>query len=107
MWRHFELEAAVRAYGITRWFTRIDGLSGPGGGRKAIHLACHLGKLGIDGDTVALIGDSADDAHAAQAVGAQCVLYAGGYQDRAALERVGVPVTEALTDAVDLILSRC
>jgi phosphoglycolate phosphatase-like HAD superfamily hydrolase len=105
MWRHPELEAAVRAYGITRWFTRIDGLSGPGGGRKAVHLARHLGELGISGDKVAVIGDSADDAHAAEAAGAHCVLYAGGYQDRATLEGVGVPVTHTLTGAVDLILS--
>lgn len=103
MWRHTELEVAVRAYGIARWFTRIDGLSGSGGGRKAIHLVQHLKRLGIGGDRVAVIGDSADDAHAAQAAGAQCVLYAGGYQDRVWLERVGVPVTETLTHAVDLI----
>lgn len=104
MWRHTELDAAVRAYEITGWFTRIDGLSGPGGGCKAIHLAHHLVRLGIDGKRVAVIGDNTDDAHAAQAAGAQCVLYTGGYQDRAALERVGVPVTETLVGAFDLIL---
>lgn len=104
MWRHTELEEAVRAYEITGWFTRVDGLRGPGGGCKAIHLARHLAELAIDGSRVVIIGDNTDDAHAAQAAGAQCVLYAGGYQDRVALERVGVPITETLVGALDLII---
>lgn len=102
MWRHTELERAVRAHGIADWFTRIDGLTGPGGGLKAAHLAQHLAELGVHGSKVALVGDSADDAHAAAAAGAECVLYSGGYQARAALEALGVPVADTLTGALEL-----
>lgn len=103
MWRHAELEAAVHAHRIADRFTRVDGLTGPGGGRKAAHLARHLARLGIDGASVVLVGDGVDDADAAHAAGARCVLYSGGYQSRATLETVGVPVADTLVGALDRV----
>lgn len=103
MWRHTELGAAVRAHRIADRFTRIEGLRGPGGGRKAEHLARHLARLGIDGAGVVLVGDSVDDADAAHAAGARCVLYSGGYQTRTTLETVGVPVADTLVGALDRV----
>jgi phosphoglycolate phosphatase-like HAD superfamily hydrolase len=50
-----------------------------------------------------LIGDSVDDAVAAAAVGARCVLYTGGLTDRDKLATVGVPVVDTLADAVALV----
>lgn len=101
MWRHTELEAAVHAHRIADRFSRVDGLTGPGGGRKAAHLARHLARLGLDGSDVVLVGDSVDDADAAHAAGARCVLYSGGCQTRARLETVGVPVADSLVGALD------
>jgi phosphoglycolate phosphatase-like HAD superfamily hydrolase len=49
-----------------------------------------------------LIGDSLDDADAAESVGARCVLYTGGFTDPDRLRASGRPVADALTEAVAL-----
>ncbi|GAB3968568.1 hypothetical protein GCM10027615_20680 [Plantactinospora veratri] len=49
-----------------------------------------------------LIGDSIDDAEAADSVGARCVLYSGGFTDSARLRAAGWPVADSLTEAVEL-----
>lgn len=103
MWFHDELVPAVTAYGLTGIFQRVDGLrAAVGGDRKAAYLARHLAALGLDGGSVVLIGDSLDDADAAQAVGARCVLYTGGLTDPERLRASGHPVAETLTEAVAL-----
>lgn len=101
MWFHDELVPALSAYGLDGRFSRVDGLrSAVGGDRKAEHLAWHLDGLGVRGDATVLIGDSLDDAAAAESVGAACVLYTGGFTDAERLRDSGVPVADTLTDAV-------
>ena len=74
--------AGGRAYGLTGIFSRVDGLrTEVGGDLKAGHLARHLAELGLAAASVVLIGDSLDDADAADSVGARCVLYTGGFTD--------------------------
>ncbi|GIJ29338.1 phosphatase [Micromonospora qiuiae] len=103
MWFHDELVPAVRTYGLTGRFTRVDGLRAEvGGDRKAESLARHLDELGVDGRSVVLIGDSIDDADAALSVGGRVVLYAGGFTDRTRLEASGHPVADTLVQAVTL-----
>ncbi|MDG4791632.1 HAD hydrolase-like protein [Micromonospora sp. WMMD1102] len=103
MWFHDELVPAVDRYGLTAVFGRVDGLRGTvGGDRKAAHLARHLAEAGIDGSSTVLIGDSVDDAEAADSVGARCVLYTGGFTDAARLRAAGWPVADSLTEAVTL-----
>jgi len=103
MWFHDELVPAVRTYGLAGVFTRIDGRpTEVDGGLKAGHLARHLAELGTTGDRVVLIGDSLDDAEAAEAVDAACVLYTGGFTDPARLRASGRPVADRLVDAVRL-----
>ena len=71
MWFHDELVPAVETYGLAGVFTRVDGLrTEVGGDLKAGHLARHLAELGVPGDRAVLIGDSLDDAAAAESVGA-------------------------------------
>ncbi|HZM82057.1 MAG TPA: HAD hydrolase-like protein [Candidatus Limnocylindrales bacterium] len=99
MWFHEELVPAVDRFGLS--FLRVDGLrESRGGGYKAAHLKMHLAELGIDSSTVCLIGDSADDAHAAAAVGARCVLYTGGFTHPDNLRPCGVPMADTLLEAV-------
>jgi len=101
MWFHHELVPTVDRFGLS--FVRVDGLrEGRGGGFKAAHLKLHLAELGIDSSTVCLIGDSADDAHAAAAVGAHCVLYTGGFTHPDNLRACGVPLADTLLEAVRL-----
>jgi phosphoglycolate phosphatase-like HAD superfamily hydrolase len=104
MWFHEELVPEVTRRGLHAVFERIDGLRPgvAGGGHKAEHLAVHLDVLGVKAADTVLIGDSADDAHAAAAVGAACVLYGGGFTHPERLAEAGVPVASSLLEAVSL-----
>jgi len=103
MWFHADLVALVSRYGLTPRFTRIDGLRADiGGGHKEEHLVAHLEALGLTGAGTVLVGDSLDDAHAAAAVGARCVLYAGGFTDLDQLVASGLPVASTLLEAVEM-----
>ncbi|MBO0870664.1 MAG: HAD hydrolase-like protein, partial [Micromonosporaceae bacterium] len=104
MWFHNQLVPTVSGYGLTRYFARVDGLRhSPGGGHKAPHLAEHLAALGVAGTDCVLIGDSVDDADAAVSVGAQIILYTGGFTDPDRLRATGQPVVDTLADAIALI----
>ena len=103
MWFHDELVPALETYGLTGLFTRVDGLrTEVGGDLKAGHLARHLDELGVAGKDAVLIGDSLDDAHAAESVGAGVVLYTGGFTHPARLRAAGLPVADTLVEAVTL-----
>jgi len=100
MWHHRELVPLVDTFGLTPHFARVDGLRRPSEDSKRPFLVAHLEALSIDGPDCVLIGDSVDDALAAAAVGARCVLYSKGFTARSALEAVGVPVADSLADAI-------
>jgi phosphoglycolate phosphatase-like HAD superfamily hydrolase len=99
MWHHDRLAVTIRRLGLDLVFRRVDGLRpDEGGGEKAEFMVRHLAALGVDAAEVLMIGDSVDDAAAARHVGARAVLYTGGLQSRADLDRLGVPVVERLSD---------
>ena len=103
MWFHDELVPAVETYGLAGLFARVDGLrTEVGGDLKAGHLARHLAEIGVAGEQVVLIGDSLDDASAAQSAGAVAVLYTGGFTHPARLRASGLPVADTLVEAVEL-----
>lgn len=105
MWYHDELLPTVAGYRLAGHFRRIDGLQNHLGGvvdHKGPHLARHLAAQELDPSRVVLIGDTVDDAHAAAAAGAACVLYSGGFTDPAVLRATGAPVAESLRAAVAL-----
>jgi phosphoglycolate phosphatase-like HAD superfamily hydrolase len=103
MWFHDELVPAVETYGLAGVFTRVDGLRTEVGGHlKAGHLAEHLAGLGLTGEQVVLIGDSLDDAAAADSVGGRAVLYTGGFTDPVRLRASGRPVADTLVEAVEI-----
>lgn len=105
MWHHDELVPTVEGYGLTGHFVRVDGLRyrlGSAVDHKGPYLARHLSAQRLDPATVVLIGDTADDAHAAAAAGARCVLYSGGFSDPVQLRATGAPVVDTLVEAVTL-----
>jgi phosphoglycolate phosphatase-like HAD superfamily hydrolase len=103
MWFHAELVPALETYGLTGHFTRVDGLRTEiGGDLKAGHLASHLREMDVTGAQAVLIGDSLDDAAAAQSCGAAVVLYTGGFTDPARLRTAGCPVADTLVEAVEI-----
>jgi phosphoglycolate phosphatase-like HAD superfamily hydrolase len=104
MWFHAELVGLLTKLGLIEVFARVDGLRHEvGGGSKAEHLVEHLAALELDPADVVLIGDVADDAHAAAHVGTGCVLVSTGVTTRSALESTGAPVVDSLHEAVDTI----
>jgi len=103
MWFHRHLVPTVQWHGLTGSLARVDGLRATvGGGPKAPHLVEHLASLGVPGRDAVLIGDSIDDAEAAEAVGARVVLYTGGFTDEIRLRATGLPVATTLMEAVTL-----
>lgn len=105
MWHHADLVPTVDRFGLTRHFARVDGRRVPLGGavdHKAPYLSRHLAAQRLDPATVVVIGDTVDDAHAAAAAGAGCVLYSGGFSDPELLRATGVPVVDSLVEAVEL-----
>lgn len=99
------LDGIVERLDLTRRFDLVDGLSGPTGGLKAVHLDEHLRVLGLDGDTVVVVGDTPDDVAAARHVGATPILFHGGSHHREVLEAEGVPIAETLIESVERALS--
>lgn len=106
MFPHQELIPLTSRLDVARYFDRIDGLTGPPGAPKALYLENHLRMLtaGEEPSTVAVIGDTPDDAVAAAHVGATCVLYDGGSHHRADLVATGMPVVGTLLEAVAVAL---
>lgn len=104
MWFHRELVSLVTELGLAGYFSRMDGLRRtPGGDSKAAHLTDHLAAQALDPRRVVVIGDVADDAIAAEHVGARSVLVSTGMMSRKTLQWTGVPVTDSIAEALDLI----
>jgi phosphoglycolate phosphatase-like HAD superfamily hydrolase len=104
MWFHDELVPLVGRLGLAELFARVDGLRAHiGGGSKAEHLAEHLAAQRLAPEDVVLIGDVADDAHAAAHVGARCVLVSTGMATVEALAATGAPVVASIPEAIDRI----
>ncbi len=105
MYRHHQLVPLVQRLDLHHRFAHVQGLTGPGGGHKHPHLERHLDDVvhhaGDDPSKVLLIGDALDDAVAAHAVGARCVLLASGSHPVAELQQAGVPVVTTLADALE------
>lgn len=100
------LAEIVSHHDLAGWFTRVDGVSWPDGGHKAVHLRAHLDSMSIHGGTVVVIGDTPDDAVAAGEAGSASVLYDGGSHHIDALIAHGAPVASTLLEAVDLAVGR-
>ena len=50
-----------------------------------------------------VVGDALDDAEAAAAVGARCVLYDSGSHHRSHLREAGVPLIDSLLEVVEYL----
>jgi phosphoglycolate phosphatase-like HAD superfamily hydrolase len=108
MYPHEELLPLVTAAGIASRFARIDGSVGTDVAHKAPHLARHLSSLALDPGAVLLVGDSVDDARAAEACGVRCLVYHAGEDAlhvRDHFAGVDAPVISSLQAAVDAALA--
>lgn len=96
------LERVVASKGVADRFLLVDGLRGPTGGLKALHMEEHIESLDIHPQRVVVVGDTPDDAVAARHVGANVVLYDGGSHHLPHLEGMGAPVAHSLVQAVEI-----
>jgi phosphoglycolate phosphatase-like HAD superfamily hydrolase len=103
MWTHQLLVPTVADHGLTDLMIAVRGSDIATGDLKAELLARHLEELPMNGDVrTVLIGDTFDDATAAEAAGIGCVFYNGGSHHRPQLVATGVPVADTLIEAIDL-----
>jgi phosphoglycolate phosphatase-like HAD superfamily hydrolase len=108
LYDHGKLLRLTAEKGIADFFTLVEGSREPGAGRKAPHLARHLERLRVNPAEVLLVGDSVDDAVAAEECGTRCVLYDAGrdaLHSRESLEARSVPVVATLREAVGVALA--
>jgi phosphoglycolate phosphatase-like HAD superfamily hydrolase len=98
------LSGIVDRLNLTHRLALVDGMSELTGGLKAMHMEEHLRLLGMDGESVVVVGDTPDDVAAARHVGARAILFHGGSHHIDVLESEGVPIAETLAEAVDLAL---
>lgn len=96
------LEAAVGAFGIAGYFDAVVGTDNLDGGSKLARARALAARLEPDR---ALVGDSLHDREVADALGARCILYAGGSHEPARLAPFA-PVVADLDEAVRLLRAR-
>lgn len=103
MWTHEQLVPTVAGHGLDAAMVAVRGAVAAEGESKVELLRHHLDELGLDPQQrIVLIGDTFDDAVAAQEVGAAAVFYDGGSHHRHHLEATGVPVADTLIEAIDI-----
>lgn len=90
-------------FGIKSYFDTVLGSDDFQGGSK-ISWAMEYAKSGnFSGGGLLMIGDTAHDAETAEAIGADCILFSGGHQDKKRLEATGCPVVSSLLEIRNLI----
>jgi phosphoglycolate phosphatase-like HAD superfamily hydrolase len=105
MYPHDLLVPLIAGFGLTDFFTRVDGSVGRDVAFKAPHLERHLRTQDIDPARAVLIGDSLDDVRAAAACGMRCIAYHAGadaLHDRSHFESVVPSLVEAVASVLDI-----
>lgn len=105
MWSHEPLNAAVRRCGVDKWCTFIEGRTDPSIEHKAALMQAHMKRTDhARAELVVVVGDSLDDAVAAEHVGATPVLHSGGLAGKSALRSSGYRVVDSIQQAVEVAL---
>ena len=99
------LTQQIAQFDIQHYFTAVLGLGDIYAGSKEEIGRQYLQGCGIAPEETLMIGDTLHDAEVAAAIGARCILVARGHQSRATLLTAGVPVTDTLVQAAQMVLS--
>lgn len=97
------LEEMAGSYGLKGLFTHIRGLDNIYAPGKVALGKKLISDLGGDGRTVLMVGDTGHDLEVAGAMGADCVLLAGGHQSGSRLAALGARVLERPGQILDAI----
>ena len=92
------LTETVGHYGLSKYFTRLCGLDNIYAPSKVALGQKLMAELGHGRGETLLIGDTEHDLETARAIGADCVLLAGGHQSRERLERAGAVVLAGVAE---------
>jgi len=95
------LNRYLRKLGVREYLNEVMGLDNIHA-RSKLALAYEWIKNNPDA-RVLMLGDTTHDFETAEALGADCVLYAGGHQSRAKLEKCGCPVIDSICEIVDYL----
>ena len=93
----------VSARGLQGFFTELLGLADIYGVSKVQLGTDYLRRTGIDPAACVMVGDTDHGAAVAAAIGATCVLYTGGHQSRARLEKASPYVIDDLAQLPALL----
>jgi len=97
------LREVVGHFGITDFFTHIQGLDNLYAASKITQGQKLMEQLAVPAQTVLLIGDTTHDAEVARALGVECLLIGNGHQHTDRLQNCGVPVLESLAALPDYL----
>lgn len=92
------LERYLKRLGVREYLTDVMGLDNIHA-RSKLALAYEWKKKHPDARVI-MIGDTTHDYETAEALGADCVLYAGGHQSRGKLERCGCPIIDEISEII-------
>ena len=92
------LERYLKRLGVREYLTEVMGLDNIHA-RSKLALAYEWKANHADARVI-MIGDTTHDYETAEALGADCVLYAGGHQSRAKLERCGCPIIDNISELI-------
>lgn len=96
-----QLTGQLCGLGLDGYFSEIVGLDNIHAGSKKDNALLWKAR---NPDAVPLfIGDTEHDAEVARAVGADCVLFAGGHQPRELLESLGLPVVDNIPQLLEFL----
>jgi phosphoglycolate phosphatase-like HAD superfamily hydrolase len=94
----------VKAHQLQPFFTRVDGTTNNTSWHpKAENLAAHVTALGVEPQTIIVVGDSHDDVDAARHVGARAILYDGGLHSSRVLHSTHDVVAHNMAEVINLL----
>ena len=95
------LRRNLEGYGVIDYFSEVIGLDNIHA-RSKMHLANAWRERNPEARGI-MIGDTTHDYAVAEAMGVDCVLFAGGHQSRAKLSVCGCPVVDSIEDVLKLV----
>ncbi len=97
------LQSQVDAFQIGHFFQELIALDNIFADGK-IHIGCKwMERSNVDKKEVLMIGDTTHDFEVTRAMGCDCIIFAGGHQDRKRLDQLGVPVIDSLKEVLHYI----
>jgi phosphoglycolate phosphatase len=97
------LEKSLAFYDLKKYFRSVIGLSDHYANGKIENGKKLITQMNTHAHNIVMIGDTTHDFEVAQAIGVDCVLFAGGHQSIERLQACGTPVVENLNDLLTII----